>query len=71
MELYHIILTILAIVWLGGGPVFYMSTLNRVKLLPQKIVMLILAGPLTWLAIPLVYVADFVIVNLFKWLYKE
>jgi hypothetical protein len=71
MELYHIILTILAIVWLGGGPVFYMSTLNRVKLLPQKIVMLILAGPLTWLAIPLVYVADLVIVNLFKWLYKE
>lgn len=71
MELYHIVITILALVWIGGGPLLYLTNLSKVKRTPQKVVLLVLAGPVTWAVIPIVKVSDWIILNLFKWLYKE
>lgn len=71
MEFYHVLLTVLIIVWSGGGPLFYLANLKRVKKLPQKIILLILAGPVTWAILPIVALSDWFIEKFFKWLYKD
>lgn len=65
----------LSCIWMIWGTIFYMNSSDRIIRLPQKIIMVLISGPIIWLYVCLFQhffrFMDWVAETMFKWLYKE